>query len=84
MLDFFVVQRLCFKNSISNSRGKNEGNQYQDGDFTPDKTYWILMNIPEAFIRETMQIKIQAEKLRKAFSFLIKCFIGTLCILMDY
>ena len=35
-----VVQKL-----ICNSWGKHKGNQYHDGDFIPDKTYWILMNI---------------------------------------
>ena len=30
-----ILQKL-----ISNSRGKHKANQYHDGDFIPDKTYW--------------------------------------------
>ena len=37
-----IIQKL-----ISNSWGKHKANQYHDGDFIPDKTYWRQKEIKE-------------------------------------
>ena len=42
-IDFLGGKRnlkMNFKKIISSSWGKHKGNQYHDGDFIPDKTYW--------------------------------------------
>ena len=35
-----MVNIPVLQNLISNSWGKHKANQYHDGDFIPDKTYW--------------------------------------------
>ena len=40
IMDVYCVALKVLSNIISNSWGKHKANQYHDGDFIPDKTYW--------------------------------------------